>query len=265
MGRPDFPWAVSAARSRTSWRWPARVRRCAWSRRRAEPLVGSAPGQGWRRAQHLWLGRGGDQRDLQRLRRPSARLPGNARQDTRRIAARQHWTRTRAAARRHDIPPAGGPRNRPMSSPATRPSCRSSSGASVPSPRAERYRPRGLRRPGSCAARRQRRQPPMSISRNVFVGRALSQAAPLRPPARRWTGSPALLPESLREHRRRPRPGGGAPASGRRAGAPPARPALGGRPPLRPPSEGGGLAPAESSFSPLLRGPWSCPIGFPPV
>ena len=214
MGRPDFPWAVSAARSRTSWRWPARVRRCAWSRRRAEPLVGSAPGQGWRRAQHLWLGRGGDQRDLQRLRRPSARLPGNARQDTRRIAARQHWTRTRAAARRHDIPPAGGPRNRPMSSPATRPSCRSSSGASVPSPRAERYRPRGLRRPGSCAARRQRRQPPMSISRNVFVGRALSQAAPLRPPARRWTGSPALLPESLREHRRRPRPGGGAPASG---------------------------------------------------
>jgi len=252
MGRPDFPWAVSAARSRTSWRWPARVRRCAWSRRRAEPLVGSAPGQGWRRAQHLWLGRGGDQRDLQRLRRPSARLPGNARQDTRRIAARQHWTRTRAAARRHDIPPAGGPRNRPMSSPATRPSCRSSSGASVPSPRAERYRPRGLRRPGSCAARRQRRQPPMSISRNVFVGRALSQAAPLRPPARRWTGSPALLPESLREHRRRPRPGG----ERRPRGGAQARPPLGRRLAV---GRLCGLPPKEAGLRPpSLRSPRCC-------
>ena len=45
----------------------------------------------------------------------------------------------------------------------------------------------------------------------------------------------------------------------------PARPALGGRPPLRPPSEGGGHSPAESRFSPPLRGPCDCPIGFLPV
>ena len=45
--------------------------------RRARPVGQPAPGQGHRRAQHLRLGGGDHQRNLQRLRHPNSRLPGD--------------------------------------------------------------------------------------------------------------------------------------------------------------------------------------------